>query len=163
MPKGQRGGATIKVGTIIDSMTSELAEVPRETIPDGKGGVKIKRRVGRPAVKKLSRADWLREQKDRRGRTRTMEFAVDQLKERMLCNDNLGEVLTTIIRAATDDNHSNQAVAWKLLADRMLPLSYFEKDKTTGQRATVNITISGLDTKEEVEANNVVEGETIDG
>jgi hypothetical protein len=49
-------------------------------------------------------------------------------------------------------------VAWKLLADRMLPLSYFEKDKTTGQRATVNITISGLDTKEDV-----VEGETIEG
>jgi hypothetical protein len=166
MPKGQRGGATIKVGTIIDSMTSELAEVPRETIPDGKGGVKIKRPVGRPPVKKLSRADWLREQKDRRGRTRTMEFAVEQLKERMLCNDNLGAVLTTIIRAATDDSHSNQAVAWKLLADRMLPLSYFEKDKATGQRATVNITISGLDgTSSEIAANSaeIIEGETIEG
>ena len=166
MPKGKTGGATIKVGTIIDSMTSELAEVPRETIPDGKGGVKIKRPVGRPPVKKLSRADWLREQKDRRGRTRTMEFAVDQLKERMLCNDNLSAVLTTIIRAATDDSHSNQAVAWKLLADRMLPLSYFEKDKTTGQRATVNITISGLDgTSSEIAANSaeIIEGETIEG
>ena len=32
MPKGKTGGATIKVGTIIDSMTSELAEVPRETL-----------------------------------------------------------------------------------------------------------------------------------
>ena len=38
----------------------------------------------------------------------------------------------------------NQAAAWKLLVDRMLPMSYFEKDKAGSSRPSVNITISGV-------------------
>jgi hypothetical protein len=39
------------------------------------------------------------------------------------------KVLDSILDAALDDEHKNQAAAWKLLVDRMLPMSYFEKDK----------------------------------
>jgi len=31
-----------------------------------------------------------------------------------------------------------------LLVDRMLPMSYFEKDKAMGHRPSVNITITGV-------------------
>ena len=40
--------------------------------------------------------------------------------------------------------NKNQAAAWKLLVDRMLPMSYFDKDKAGGSRPSVNITITGV-------------------
>jgi multimeric flavodoxin WrbA len=52
--------------------------------------------------------------------------------------------LDAIYNAALDDEHKNQAAAWKLIMDRMLPLSYFDKDKAGGGRAAVSITITGV-------------------
>jgi hypothetical protein len=48
------------------------------------------------------------------------------------------------LNAALDDDHKNQSAAWKLLVDRMLPMSYFEKDKAGGSRPVVSITINGI-------------------
>jgi len=53
-------------------------------------------------------------------------------------------VMDSILNAALDDDHKNQAAAWKLLMDRMLPLSYFEKDKVGGGKSAISITISGV-------------------
>jgi hypothetical protein len=52
--------------------------------------------------------------------------------------------MDSILDAALDDDHKNQAAAWKLLIDRMLPLSYFEKDKVGGGKSSISITISGV-------------------
>ena len=52
--------------------------------------------------------------------------------------------MDSILNAALDDDHKNQAAAWKLLIDRMLPLSYFEKDKASGGKSAISITISGV-------------------
>ena len=125
-----------------------------------------KRGRGRPRKpdRLMSRHHWEEEQrKSKGGRPAGIAKAIRKLEERLATANRTELVIDAIIDAAIDKDHTNQAAAWKLLTDRMLPMSYFEKDKTTGQRATVNITISGLDTKEEVAANNVVEGETIDG
>jgi hypothetical protein len=54
------------------------------------------------------------------------------------------KVVEAIYGAALDDNHKNQAAAWKLIMDRLLPLSHFEKDKNGGGRAAVSITITGV-------------------
>jgi hypothetical protein len=51
--------------------------------------------------------------------------------------------LEAIFNAALDDDHKNQAAAWKLVMDRMLPVSYFEKE-ASGGRSAVSITISNL-------------------
>ena len=54
--------------------------------------------------------------------------------------------------------------ALKMCMDRVLPVSYFEKDKTTGGKNAVSITITGIG-GEVITAGNdekVVEGEVID-
>ena len=125
-----------------------------------------KRGRGRPRKpdRLMSRHHWEEEQrKSKGGRPAGIAKAIRKLEERLATANRTELVIDAIIDAAIDKDHTNQAAAWKLLTDRMLPMSYFEKDKTTGQRATVNITISGLDSKDEVAANNVVEGETIEG
>ena len=59
---------------------------------------------------------------------------------------------------ALDDDHKNQSAAWKLIVDRIMPLSYFEKDKLSNGRAAVSITINGIDSD-----SPITIGETIDG
>ena len=56
----------------------------------------------------------------------------------------------------------NQAAAWKLIMDRMLPVGAFEKDvvKDTGRNA-IQINISGVGTAE-VSTPDIIEGEVVD-
>ena len=69
---------------------------------------------------------------------------INEYKARMLASPKSKKVLDSILDAALNDDHKNQAAAWKLLMDRMLPVSYFEKDKEGGSRPSVSITISGI-------------------
>jgi hypothetical protein len=48
-----------------------------------------------------------------------------------------------IFEAALDDDHKNQAVAWKILMDRLLPVSACEKQQG---RSSIEINITGLET-----------------
>jgi hypothetical protein len=58
-------------------------------------------------------------------------------------NINLGCCL--VFDAALDNEHKNQAAAWKLVVDRILPVSAFEQDvlKQAG-RSAIQINITGL-------------------
>ena len=78
-----------------------------------------------------------------RGRPPGDAAAINEMKARLLASPKSRKVLDSIVNAALDDEHKNQAAAWKLLMDRMLPVSYFEKD-AGGGRAAVNITITGV-------------------
>jgi hypothetical protein len=79
-----------------------------------------------------------------------------EMKQRFLARRDTNAVLESIFRAAQDDDHKNQSAAWKLIVDRILPISSFDKDKLGG-KPTVNITISGVtDTTIEPDA---IEGE----
>jgi hypothetical protein len=78
-----------------------------------------------------------------RGRPPGDAAAINEMKARLLASPKSRKVLDSIVNAALDDEHKNQAAAWKLLMDRMLPVSYFEKD-ASGSRAAVNITITGV-------------------
>lgn len=69
---------------------------------------------------------------------------INEYKARMLASPKSKKVLDSILDAALNDDHKNQAAAWKLLMDRMLPISYFEKDNASGSRPSVSITISGI-------------------
>ena len=53
------------------------------------------------------------------------------------------KVIDMIFEAALDDNHKNQAVAWKILMDRLLPVSACEKQQG---RSSIEINITGLET-----------------
>lgn len=79
-----------------------------------------------------------------RGRPPGDAAVINEMKARLLASPKSKKVLDSIMNAALDDEHKNQSAAWKLLMDRMLPVSYFEKDKATGGRNSVSITIKGV-------------------
>ena len=77
------------------------------------------------------------------GRPKGDASIINEYTARMLASPKSNKVLDSIFNAALNDDHKNQAAAWKLVMDRMLPLSYFEKDSASG-RQSVSITISGV-------------------
>jgi hypothetical protein len=83
----------------------------------------------------------------------------------MLASPKSELVLQTIFDAATNDDHKNQAAAWKLIMDRILPVGAFEKDviKDAG-RSSIQINITGVGNTEVFggpEERDVIEGETV--
>ena len=115
-----------------------------------------KRKRGRPR-----KTDIVSHQKGHRnavGRPKGDAAVINEYKARMLASPKSQKVLDSIMNAALDDDHKHQAAAWKLMMDRMLPISYFEKDKLNGGRSTISINISGIGS----ESANIVEGECIE-
>lgn len=96
------------------------------------------------------------------GRPKGDASAINEMKARLLASPKSRKVLDAIVNAALDDEHKNQSAAWKLLMDRMLPVSYFDKDKEGGARPSVNITISGIGSDNTVDVagqDDIIEGE----
>ena len=65
------------------------------------------------------------------------------------------KITETVIRTALDDNHKNQTAAQKILMDRMLPISTFEK--AVDSREKINIVINTIRPEKEA-----IEGEVIE-
>jgi hypothetical protein len=103
-------------------------------------GVAKNRRVGRPPKQAIAAA----KKKNKVGRPAGEAAIINEMKARLIASPKSKKVLDSIMNAALDDEHKNQAAAWKLLMDRMLPVSMFEKEKNGGARPSVNITISGV-------------------
>jgi hypothetical protein len=101
-----------------------------------------KKRVGRPrkSIVESKKAG----KRGKRGRPPGDAAAINEFKARLLASPRSQKVLDSIMNAALDDEHKNQAAAWKLLMDRMLPVSYFERDKNTTGKSSVSITITGV-------------------
>ena len=78
----------------------------------------------------------------------------------MLASPKSKKVLETIFDAALDNEHKNQAAAWKLVMDRILPVAAFEKDvvKDAGRNA-IQINITGVGTAS-VSSNDTIDGDT---
>jgi hypothetical protein len=101
-----------------------------------------KRKIGRP--KKSLIQSKKEGNRNKVGRPKGDADAIKEYKARLLASPKSRKVLDSILNAALDDDHKNQAAAWKLLVDRLMPLSYFDKDKVSGGRSAVNITITGV-------------------
>ena len=114
----------------------------------------VKRKRGRPRKSELIPT------KRGRGRPKGDHSAMIEMKQRFLARRDTDAVINSIYRAAMDDDHKNQAAAWKLIIDRVLPVSAFDKDKMGG-RPTVNITISGVTDMPSIEGE-VIDHEQID-
>ena len=107
------------------------------------------------------------------GRPKGDASIINEYKARMLASPKSELVLQTIFDAATNDDHKNQAAAWKLIMDRILPVGVFEKDviKDAG-RSSIQINITGVGTTEvfgsseegEVRSNAaaIIDGESLD-
>lgn len=99
----------------------------------------------------------------KRGRPPGDAAAINEFKARLLASPRSQKVLDSIMNAALNDEHKNQAAAWKLLMDRMLPVSYFEKDKNNMGRSSVSITITGVGGDTVITGqDDIVDAEVID-
>ena len=78
------------------------------------------------------------------GRPKGDTAIINEYKIRMLNSPKSAKVLEAIYDAALNDDHKNQAAAWKLIVDRIVPVSAFEASKQSGSTPTVSINITGL-------------------
>ena len=90
----------------------------------------------------------------KRGRPAGMRARQLELKQTLLEHPDVPKVIETVIRTALDDNHKNQTAAQKILMDRMLPISTFEK--AVDSREKINIVINTIRPEKEA-----IEGEVI--
>ena len=112
----------------------------------------LKKKRGRPRLSEVSTS------KGKVGRPAGEATAIKEYKARLLASPKSKRVLDTILDAALDDDHKNQAAAWKLVMDRLMPLSHFEKEKMASDKSSINITISGIGSPEIKD----IEGDIID-
>ncbi len=96
------------------------------------------------------------------GRPKGDAAIINEYKSRMLSSPKSKKVLQTIFEAALDHDHKNQAAAWKLVMDRILPVAAFEKDvvQSSGKSA-IQINITGVGTADV--SDPTIKQTTIDG
>lgn len=78
------------------------------------------------------------------GRPKGDAAIINEYKLRMLNSPKSAKVLEAIYDAALNDEHKNQAAAWKLIVDRIVPVSVFEAQKAGNTTPVVSINISSL-------------------
>jgi len=115
------------------------------------------KKIGRPRKQDVA----LKAKPGKVGRPKGDATIINEYKARMLASPKSKKVLDSILDAALNDDHKNQAAAWKLLMDRMLPISYFEKDKEHGGRPAVSITISGIG-EAKVTEEDIIDAELVE-
>ena len=114
-----------------------------------------KRKIGRPPKSELSS----NLKRNAVGRPKGDAAIINEYKARMLSSPKSRKVLDAIFDAALDNDHKNQAAAWKLVVDRILPVSAFEQDIIKqGGRSAIQINITGIGTS--VSETEVVEDVT---
>ena len=101
-----------------------------------------KRKAGRP--KKGEIVAKKQKNKGVLGRPKGDTAIINEYKARMLNSPKSAKVLEAIYDAALNDDHKNQAAAWKLIVDRIVPVSAFEATKAGGSTPQISINISGL-------------------
>ena len=126
--------------------------------------IDVKNPVGRP--KKSSVSSKKKGSRGAVGRPKGDAAIINEYKARMLNSPRSRAVMDAIFEAATDPDHKNQAAAWKLVMDRILPVAAFEKDiiKDAG-RSAIQINITGVGSTtitEDSQETATIDGEAVD-
>ena len=101
----------------------------------------VPKRRGRPPKKAIQ----AKKKPGKVGRPAGDAAAIAEYKARLLASPKSRKVLDSILNAALDDDHKNQAAAWKLVMDRILPVAAFEKDIVqNGGKSAIQINITGV-------------------
>ena len=101
-----------------------------------------KRKAGRP--KKGEIVAKKKGNRELRGRPAGDKAIMDEYKARMLNSPKSARVLEAIFDAALDPEHKAQSAAWKLIVDRIVPVSSFEQVKQGGGTPSIVINVSGM-------------------
>lgn len=103
-----------------------------------------KKKESRQAAKRVGRPPKVKEKRPV-GRPKGDAAIINDYKQRMLNSPKSRKVLDSIFDAALNDDHKNQAAAWKLVMDRILPVAAFEKDVVkNGGKPAISINITGI-------------------
>lgn len=124
-----------------------------------------KKPIGRP--RKTDVASNKKGNRGQVGRPKGDAAVINEYKARMLASPKSRKVLDSIFDAALNDEHKNQAAAWKLVMDRILPVAAFEKDIVKGSgKNSISINITGVGSTSITSASDdnedYIEGEVID-
>lgn len=120
----------------------------------------IKRKRGRPKKSEIE----ARKKGNRgvRGRPPGDAARINEFKARLLATAG-DRVIDKLIHIALDDEHPGQMAALKMCMDRVLPMSYFDKDKANNGRSQVSITITGVNGDTTIVGeNDPIDGEIIE-
>ena len=91
------------------------------------------------------------------GRPKGDAAIINEYKARMLSSPKSELILQKILDTALDDEHKNQAACMKMVMDRILPASHFEKDKMQGGISGINISITTADPAASVNVGQDIE------
>lgn len=122
-------------------VASEAQKAPEIQVKEGRkkgvnGGL-----IGRPRKSDLQ----AKKKRGITGRPPGDAAILSEYKARMLNSPKSKKIIQTILNAALDPEHKHQAVAWKLVIDRIAPLAVFEGDvKRASTGNHIQITISGV-------------------
>ena len=120
-----------------------------------------KKRVGRPKKSDVANATG-----GKVGRPKGTAGIIAEYRDRMLHSPKSRKVMDAIFDAALDENHKGQQAAWKIIADRIMPISAFEQDlKKSGGKSGITINITGIGEGVNIsgsEDDDVIDGEVVD-
>ena len=91
----------------------------------------------------------------KRGRPAGMRARQLELKQTLLEHPDVPTVIETVVRTALDDTHKNQTAAQKILMDRILPISTFDKQFDNREKITIKVSVIGKESE-------TLEGEVIE-
>ena len=91
----------------------------------------------------------------KRGRPAGMRARQLELKQTLLEHPDVPAVIETVVRTALDETHKNQTAAQKILMDRILPISTFDKQFEYREKITINVSVIGKESE-------TLEGEVIE-
>ena len=91
----------------------------------------------------------------KRGRPAGMRARQLELKQTLLEHPDVPTVIETVVRTALDETHKNQTAAQKILMDRILPISTFDKQFDNREKITINVSVIGKESE-------TLEGEVIE-
>lgn len=105
------------------------------------------------------------------GRPKGEAGIMKEYRQRMLNSPKSRKVLQVIFDAALDNDHKNQAAAWKIITDRILPVGGFEKEAGGLKQNAITVNITGVDgvsidsppvTPKDGDDDDFIEGEVVE-
>ena len=140
-------------------MTQKDLETTTITVEEEKPLKPVKRKRGRPKKSEIE----ARKKGNRgvRGRPPGDAARMNEFKARLLATAG-DRVIDKVINIALDDEHQGQMAALKMCMDRVLPMSYFDKDKAGNGKSNISISITGVGGETTIIGGDIPEGEVYD-
>lgn len=134
-------------------------QVSSSSVTDSGVTVPVKQKNPNGAGRPKKSAIAAKKKRELRGRPPGEAARIREFHARLLTTKG-DHIIETIIKKALDPTDKDQAAMLKMCADRLLPLSYFEKSGAAGNKG-ITINISGL-SDAKIDATETIDAEDVD-